>query len=86
MAIGALDQRERGARSPLKTGGIGRGAVLSQWAKIRPPVGRSHQPRWQFVVRSQEFTRFAFQSVPHRLDMPSQHHSNLPKVDSMPSF
>ena len=38
MAIGALDQRERGARSPLKTGGIGRGAVLSEWAKIRPPL------------------------------------------------
>ena len=37
MAIGALDQREWGARSPLKTGGIGRGAVLNQWAKIHPP-------------------------------------------------
>jgi len=45
MSIGALDQRERGARSPLKAGGISRGAVLSHWAKIRPllagPTSRS---------------------------------------------
>lgn len=84
MVIGALDQGERGARSPpLRPVSLAEGPVLSQWAKIRAPVGRSHRPRWQFVVRSQEFIRFAF---PHRLDMPSQHHSNLPKVDSMPSF
>lgn len=39
MAIGPLHQRERGARSPLKTGGIGRGAVLSQ-------MGQNPRPCW----------------------------------------
>lgn len=83
MAIGALDQRERGARSPLKPAALAERPYLVNGPKSTPPVGRPHQPRWQFVVRPREFIRFAF---PHRLDMPSQHHSNLPKADSMPSF